>query len=94
MGGIRIAYLNTQPFGPRRAPANWARVTQFVVFVLKKVFRARMGVYFVDLFYVEPEYTIESDRHVIKEIRTLLGLELAPDKEGPPQSQHCPLGRK
>ena len=36
-GAVCMAYLNTQPFGPRRAPANWGRVTQFVVFVLKKV---------------------------------------------------------
>ena len=42
-----------------------------------------MGVYVGDLFCVEPELTIESARHVIKELRALLGLELSPDKEVP-----------
>ena len=81
-GEIRPAYLNTKPFGSRRAPANWARVTQFVVvFVLKKVFRVWLGVYVDDLFCPEPELAIESARHVIKELLSLLGPELAPDKE-------------
>ena len=29
-GQVMMSYLNTQPFGPHRAPSNWDRVTQFV----------------------------------------------------------------
>ena len=46
--------------------ANWARATQFAVFVLKKVFRVWLGVYVGDLFCIEPEATIESARISIK----------------------------
>ena len=37
-GEIRLSYLNAQPFGPMRAPANWDMVAQFVVFALKNGF--------------------------------------------------------
>ena len=92
-GKIRLSHLNTHPFGSRRAPPNWARVTQFVVFVLKKVFRVWLGVYVDDLFCLEPELAIEPDRHVIKVLCALLGLELATDKEAPPAMSEMLLGR-
>ena len=93
-GEIRLAYLNTQPFGSRRPPANWAMVTQFVVVVLKKMFRVWLGVYVGDIFCLEPELTIESARHAIKELCALLGLELAADKEVAPKLSTMPLGGK
>ena len=37
-GNVQIVRLNTQPFGPRRAPSNWARVTKFVAFIIRNVF--------------------------------------------------------
>ena len=93
-GAVCMAYLNTQPFGSRRAPSNWARVTQFVVFVLRRVFRVWLGVYVDDLFCLESDVTIESARHVIKELRALLGTELDQDKEVAPTSSSMLLGAK
>ena len=49
-GRIMMAHLNTQPFGPRRAPSNWARVAQFVAFVLREIYRIWIGVYVDDVF--------------------------------------------
>ena len=54
-GQIVVAYWGAQAFGPRRAPANWDRVTQFAAFDLKKVFRAWVGICFGDLFAPNPE---------------------------------------
>ena len=87
-----MAYLNTQPFGSRRAPANWARVTQFVVFVPKRVFRVWLGVYVDGLFCLEPDAAIESARHFIEELRALLGMEIALDKEVAPTFSAILLG--
>ena len=39
--------LRTQPFGSRRAPANWARVTQFIKFVVGKLFGIILLVYVI-----------------------------------------------
>ena len=36
-GEYLVASLRTQPFGSCRAPVNWARVTDFAKFVLKKL---------------------------------------------------------
>ena len=71
-GGVEMAYLNTQPFGSRRAPTNWARVTQFVVFVHKQVFRVWLGVYVDNLFFLEPQAAIEPARFVVEELRHVL----------------------
>ena len=46
-GNPMMATLRTQPFGPSRAPANWARVTAFLQFVIRKLFWAWLGI-FVD----------------------------------------------
>ena len=91
-GAVCMAHLNTQPFGSRRAPANWERVTQFVVFVLKRIFRIWIGVYVGDLFCLEPESATESARSSVKQLCALLGLELAPDKEVAPTLSAMLLG--
>ena len=54
----------------------------------------RLGVYGDDLFFLEPEATIESARHVVEELRALLGPELAPDKEVAPTFYATPLGEQ
>ena len=89
-----MAYLNTHPFGPRRAPPDWAMVEQFAVFVLKHVFRTWVGLYLDDLVFPEPESTIEPARRVIGEIGRLLGYDLDPDKEIAPAISTMPIGAK
>ena len=63
-----MAYLNTLPTRRRRAPGNWARVTQYDGYVLRKVSRVGIGVFFGDLFRIEPEQAIESARVAVKSL--------------------------
>ena len=47
------ASLRTQPFGARRAPANWARITAFLRWALARLFNINLMVYVDDCFTVE-----------------------------------------
>ena len=60
------ASLRTQPFGSSRAPANWARVANFVQFVLLRLCKVWSGIYVDDCFCVEPEDTIVSASNCIR----------------------------
>ena len=83
-GNPMMATLRTQPFGSRRAPANWARVTTFLQFVLRKVFGVWLGIFVDDCYCVEPQGTITSSLWVVRELCAILGLELAHAKEKAP----------
>ena len=48
-GRLEVATLRTQPFGSRRSPANWVRVTMFVKWVTAAMFRVVSGVYVGDI---------------------------------------------
>ena len=91
-GTPMVASLRTQPFGSSRAPANWARVTNFVQFVLLKLCNVWLGIYVDDCFCVEPEHTIESASNCIKAVCALLGLQLEPSKEQLPSDCIALLG--
>ena len=91
-GNAMMASLRTQPFGSIRSPANWARLTSFVQFVLRKVFMVWLGVFVDDCYCVEPQSTITTALWVTRELCSLLGLELAPDKEQPPTQALTLLG--
>ena len=55
-----VASLRTRPFGSSRAPANWARVTEFAKFALVKIFGAYLRVFVDDCFACEPSETAKS----------------------------------
>ena len=55
-----VASLRTQPFGPCRAPANWARVADFIKFVLGKLAGIDLRVFVDDCFLCEPSETVTS----------------------------------
>ena len=80
-GSPFYAKLNTQPFGSRRAPSNWARVTNFFEFALRRLFKIWLGVYVDDCFTIETERTAANALRVIKDFASILGLELAPNKQ-------------
>ena len=42
-GEASMAHPNTQPFGPRSAPANWEAAAQFVAFAIRKLYRVWIG---------------------------------------------------
>ena len=83
-GNPMMANLRTQPFGRRRAPANWARVATFLQFVKREIFVLWIGVFVDDCFRAESQSTIASSLWVVRELCSLLGLELAHPKEQPP----------
>ena len=91
-GTPMVASLRTQPFGSSRAPANWARVTNLVQFVLLKLCNVWLGIYVGDCFCVEPEHTIASASNCIKAVCALLGLQLEPSKEQTPSDRITLLG--
>ena len=91
-GAPMVASLRTQPFGPIRAPANWARVTNFVQFFSIRLCKVWLGIYVGDCFCVEPVDTIDSAGNCIRAVCALLGLELEPPKEQPPPQHRSTPG--
>ena len=85
-GNAMMATLRTQPIGSTRAPANWARVTSFVQFVLRKVILVWIGVFVDDCYCVEPQNTIASALWVTRELCALLGLRLEHSKQHLPEA--------
>ena len=65
------ALLRTQPFGAKRAPANWARVTAFLRWLAARLFGIALFVYVDDCFTVEPVSTINSAFWAVKELFAL-----------------------
>lgn len=49
-GAPHMATLHTQPFGSGRAPANWARATNFLQFALQNLFEVWMGIFSMTAF--------------------------------------------
>ena len=80
-GSLKIATLRTQPFGSKRAPANWSRVTNFVKWLLLVVFRIVISVYVDDIFLIEPSETIDSAFGTVKTVCKRLGFVLEDAKE-------------
>ena len=91
-GVPHVATLKTQPFGSSRAPANWARVTAFLQFVLRALFWIWLGVYVDDCYAVEPAELVDSAFVAVKELCEILGLSLSDGKEVPPRRSMQLLG--
>ena len=87
-----VAELRTQPFGSRRAPANWGRVTSFVQWVLATFFCLYLAKNADDCFATEPESTCFSAFSTVREVCALLGFALEGDKENAPSPSIDILG--
>ena len=84
--------MRSQPFGSRRAPANWARVTQFLKWALSTFFGIHIAIYVDDVHGSEPVSTCKSAFRTIKAVCALLGLAMGPEKEPPPSCSLDLLG--
>ena len=73
-GPVCSATLRTQPFGSRRAPANWARVTQFLKWCLEQLCGIVLAVYVDDCHATEPKTTAGSALDTILQLCEILGL--------------------
>ena len=91
-GPPHFATLRTQPFGSSRAPANWARVTSFIQYVLKRAFSVAVCVYVGDVFAVEPLDTVESAHEAFTTLCELLGFALSEGKSQKPTTSIHLLG--
>ena len=85
-GNSRVATMKTHPFGSSRAPANWARLTSLVQFVLGKLFNVWMGIYVDDCFCVVPDAAVQSAIHPVRAFCSLIGLELERSKQQLPSN--------
>ena len=84
-GAPHMATHRAQPFGSRRAPANWDRATAFLQCALRRLFAVWMGVFAGDCFCAEPGGAVASAPSSVKAMCKLLGPTLAENKERP----HC-----
>ena len=91
-GKLYTAVLPTQPFGSRRAPASWARVTEFVKWAAHKLFLIDLCVYADDCSIAEPAMAAPSAFHTVQGFCALLGLCLGGSKASPPASAVSLLG--
>ena len=85
-GSLGIATLRTQPFGSKRAPANWPRVANFAKWLLLVVFRIVISVYVDDIFLIEPSETIDSAFGTVEMVCKRLGFVLEGAKEQLPST--------
>ena len=91
-GALKVATLRTQPFDSKRAPPNWARVTNFIKRMLLTVFRIAILVYAGDIFIIETTETIESVFDIAKFVLQAIRFALWEIKEQIPPSRLTLLG--
>ena len=75
-GPLKIATLRTQPFGSRRAPTNWSRVTMLLKWIMSTVFHIVISVYVGYVSFVETAEAIQSAVEIFKSVCATLGFQL------------------
>ena len=67
-----MSQLRTQPFGSRRSPANWGRVTAFARCAIGRLFGLFLATYLDGFFSLEPQGAVQSAYETINEWARLL----------------------
>ena len=75
-GPLMVSRLLTQPFGSTCAPANWARVTRLMQWILFTYFGIHLPIYVDDCFLVEPAETIQTGFDCVNELLELCGFTM------------------
>ena len=86
------ARVLVQPFGSRRAPANWGRVVTFLQFVAGEILRVTTGAFVDDVFCVESHRIAMSGFWAFKQLRLLIGSPTSDKKDQPPSTEAVLLG--
>lgn len=73
-----------QPFGAGHSVPNFCRVSEWIARCCQRLFDSTLDHFFDDFFVVEPPDTIETTCFCLKELFTILGFSLDPDKSQPP----------
>ena len=81
-----------QPFGSRRAPANWGRVVTFLQFLARRLLSLVVGAYVDDVFCAESIYLAKSGFWAPKRLCALLGFVTSDRKDQPPSAKMHLLG--
>ena len=91
-GPLMVSNIRTHPFGSKRAPANWARVTRFAQWPLMRVCEVFLPIYVDDCFGLDPVASIASAYTCVCVVNELLGLRLGPFKSQRPTTALTILG--
>ena len=86
------ARVLAQPFGSRRAPANWGRVVTFLQFVAGEVLRVTTGAFADDVFCVESHRVAMSGFWAFEKLCLLIGFPTSDKKDQPPTTEAVLLG--
>ncbi len=81
-----------QPFGAGHSVPNFCRVSEWIARCAQKLFLSTLDHFFDDFFMVEPPQVIESSCFCLKELFSILGFSLDPEKSQPPSSVCSILG--
>ena len=81
-----------QPFGSRRAPANWGRMVTFLQFSVRDLLSLAAGAYVVDVFFSESKVLARSGFWAFKRLCALLGFNTSGRKGQPPSASMHLLG--
>ena len=81
-----------QPFGSRRAPANWGRVVTFLQFLARRLLSLVVGAYVDDVFCSEGGFLAKSGFWAFKRLCAILGLITSDRKDQPPSTSMHLLG--
>ena len=76
--------LRTQPFGPKSAPANLARISALLRWISAHLLNANLLVYLGDFSTVEEIATTKEDLHVTRDLFSLRRLHIEELKERRP----------
>ena len=81
-----------QPFGSRRAPANWGRVVMFLQFLARVLLPLAAGAYFDDVFCSDGRSLAKCGFWAFKRLCALLGFRTSDRKNQPPSVKMHLLG--
>ena len=79
--------IRTQPFGSKRAPANWARNAAFPRWAFANLFIIALFVYLDDCFTAGPVSTVDFAFRTVLELFCLFGLHAEEENGGIPRSR-------
>ena len=86
------ARVLVQPFGSRRAPANWGRVVTFIQFVAEKLLSTSTGAFVGDVFCLESHRLDMSGFWAFKQLCVLIGSPTSKKKDQEPSTSMVLLG--
>ena len=78
------ARILVQPFGSRRAPANWGRVVTFIQFIAREILSLAVAAFVDDVFCDEPASAQTSGFWAFKRLSGLIGFFTSDKKDQRP----------